>query len=111
MKKGILLILLTMSFCGALTAQDQSTSFNSSDSLLYDLFGEAHALMCPFLSPQLQKKIEKEGGRSFIKTSDLHLIFKVPSSSPISTERIMQLVDKTGYESKNFRLTISNDNP
>lgn len=107
MKKPVVCIFVCLVCCCHVRAQDQLDTIELHDSLVYDLFGEAHALMCPFLSPQLQKRLENEGGRSFIKTKDLHLIFKVAKSNPISQERIMQLVDRTGYESKNFSVVIS----
>jgi hypothetical protein len=79
----------------------------SGDSVTYDLFGEGHALMCPFLSPQLIGRIKQEGGRSFIRTSDYHLLFKTSDAGFIPVSRLLDLVQLVGYERKNFTLTYS----
>ena len=85
------------------TAQEQI----SGDSVTYDLFGEGHALMCPFLSPQLISRIKQEGGRSFIRTSDYHLIFKTSDEGFIAVSRVLDMVQLVGYERKNFTLSYS----
>lgn len=107
MKAKILLAYIAVFYynCGI----SQQLASIAPDSLVYDLFGSAHALMCPFLSPKLQNKLEIEGGKSFIKTEDLHLIFKVPADKPISEERVMELVEKIGYEPAKFSLLIRNE--
>jgi hypothetical protein len=74
----------------------------SSDSVTYDLFGEAHALMCPFLSPQLIAKLKLEGAENFHRTSDYHLLFRTNQAGFISDSRILDLVEKTGYERNKF---------
>jgi|LakMenEpi03Aug12_release.lakeMendotaPanAssembly.Ray.scaffolds.fasta_scaffold1066144_2 hypothetical protein len=77
------------------------------DSVTYDLFGEGHALMCPFLSPQLISRIKQDGGRSFIRTSDYHILFKTSGSEFIPASRILDIVQMVGYERKNFTLSYS----
>jgi hypothetical protein len=77
------------------------------DSVSYDLFGESHALMCPFLSPQLISKLKSQGGVHFQRTSDYHLLFKTSRSGFISPSLILDMVERTGYERDKFLITHS----
>lgn len=110
MIKKIVFILTLSVFLPQAQAQvidNPSSAALTSDSVTYDLFGEAHALMCPFLSPQLISKLKLEGAKGFHRTADYHLLFKTDQAGFIPSSRILDLVEKTGYERKKFMISHS----
>ncbi len=108
-KKTILMLALSMLLLPAQSQVADNTAYSelSGDSVTYDLFGEAHALMCPFLSPQLIAKLKLEGATGFHRTSDYHLLFKTNQAGFISKSRVLELVEKTGYERNKFVISHS----
>jgi hypothetical protein len=103
----IWVLSVTLHQAQAQVSDNPSNSALSSDSVTYDLFGEAHALMCPFLSPQLIAKLKLDGAKGFLRTPDYHLLFKTNRVGFIPPSRILDLVEKTGYERSKFVITHS----
>jgi hypothetical protein len=71
----------------------------------YTLFGEAHALMCPFLSPKLMDLLTKKGAEGIYKDESLLVHFTTSKEKELSDELIFKLIDEIGYEPKNFKIT------
>ena len=70
---------------------------------------EANALMCPFLSPKLMSSIEKNGGKSVVKTKELTLLFYCEQSNVLSEARILELVDNLGYDPRMFKVEMKEE--
>ena len=68
----------------------------------YTLSAEAHALMCPFLSPQLMELLTKKGALDVKRNDQMQLIFYTKKEHEFTDEFIFNLVDQIGYEAKNF---------
>jgi hypothetical protein len=80
-----------------------SISF-SQNKVNYVVSAEAHALMCPFLSPKLMDLLTKKGAEGMIKDDQLQLHFFTQKDKELSDEAILNLVDAIGYEPKNFKI-------
>ena len=75
----------------------------------YIITAEANALMCPFLSPKLMSSIEKNGGKSVVKTKELTLLFYCEQSNVLSEARILELVDNLGYDPRMFKVEMKEE--
>ena len=65
--------------------------------------------MCPFLSPKLMSSIEKNGGKSVVKTKELALLFYCEQSNVLSEARILELVDNLGYDPRMFKVEMKEE--
>jgi hypothetical protein len=97
MKKLILITVLFISFGATAPVHAQS-------KVNYTITAEAHALMCPFLSPKLMELLTKKGAQSVIKDEQLALHFHTTKKDELSDEFILKLVDEIGYEPKHFKI-------
>ena len=75
----------------------------------YIITAEANALMCPFLSPKLISSIEKNGGKSVVKTKELNLLFYCEQNNVLSEARILELVDNLGYDPRMFKVEMKEE--
>ena len=68
----------------------------------YELSAEAHAFMCPFLSPKYMQRIHSIDSCNVWRTDDLviHVEFTVPIIN--MEEQLLVAAEKTGYERKNI---------
>jgi len=82
-----------------------TSSYFSQNKVKYTLFGEAHALMCPFLSPKLMDLLTKKGAEGIYKDESLLVHFTTSKEKELSDELIFKLIDEIGYEPKNFKIT------
>jgi len=79
--------------------------FTFSQKLVqYTLSSEAHALTCPFLSPQLMELTTKKGALDVKRNDQMQLIFYTKKELEFTDEFILNLVDQIGYEAKNFSI-------
>lgn len=98
MKTIIFAILVSLSFIG-----------HSQKHTNYIITAESNALMCPFLSPKLMSSIEKNGGKSVVKTKELTLLFYCEQSNVLSEARILELVDNLGYDPRMFKVEMKEE--
>ena len=77
----------------------------SQNNVKYSLYGEARALMCPFLSPKLMDLLTKKGAEGIYKDESLLVHFTTSKERELSDELIFKLIDEIGYEPKNFKIT------
>lgn len=77
----------------------------SQNTVKYSLYGEARALMCPFLSPKLMDLLTKKGAEGIYKDESLLVHFTTSKERELSDELIFKLIDEIGYEPKNFKIT------
>ena len=77
----------------------------SQNPVKYSLYGEARALMCPFLSPKLMDLLTKKGAEGIYKDENLLVHFTTSKERELSDELIFKLIDEIGYEPKNFKIT------
>ncbi len=96
------IILITILFFSALTGYSQKHTN-------YIITAESNALMCPFLSPKLMSSIEKNGGKSVVKTKELTLLFYCEQSNVLSEARILELVDNLGYDPRMFKVEMKEE--
>lgn len=83
-----------------------STVSFSQKKTRYVITAEANALMCPFLSPKLISLIEKNGGKSVVKTKELTLLFYCDEQNLLSEEKILEFVDNIGYDPRSFKVAM-----
>ncbi|MBM3455465.1 MAG: hypothetical protein FJX80_09990 [Bacteroidetes bacterium] len=81
-----------------------SLSFGQK-TVKYSLYGEARALMCPFLSPKLMDVLTKKGAEGIFKDESLLVHFTTSKEKELSDEMIFKVIDEIGYEPKNFKIT------
>lgn len=72
--------------------------------VLYTMSAEAHALMCPHLSPKLMDLLTKKGAEGIYKDDQLLLHFTTSKEAELSDAYILQLVDQIGYEARHFKI-------
>jgi hypothetical protein len=96
------IILITILFLCALTGYSQKHTN-------YVVSAQSNALMCPFLSPKLIALIEKNGGKSVVKTKELTLLFYCEQSNVLSEARILELVDNLGYDPRMFKVEMKEE--
>jgi|688.fasta_scaffold2463966_2 hypothetical protein len=82
-----------------------STISFSQNTLKYTLYGEANALMCPFLSPKLMEQLTKKGALGIYKDENLLVHFTTSKENELSDEIILNIIDEIGYDPKNFTIT------
>jgi hypothetical protein len=70
----------------------------------YTVTAEAHALMCPFLSPKLMDLLTKKGAEGIYKDQQLAVHFTTSKDAPLSDELILTLVDEIGYDPRLFKV-------
>jgi hypothetical protein len=90
--------ILFFSFISASTAFGQ-TKVN------YTLSAEAHALMCPFMSPKLMDLISRKGATNVVRDEEMQLHFSTSIQTDWTNEFILDLVDQIGYDPKMFKVT------
>jgi hypothetical protein len=72
-----------------------------NDSLVsYDVYGEAHMFMCPFLSPKFIAILKSECNCDVTKTPDL--VIHVKNGLPLNLDLILLKAEELGYERKNI---------
>lgn len=77
----------------------------SQTKIKYTVSAEAHALMCPFLSPQFMSLLGKNGALDVYKDDQLQVHFYTTIETKLSDERIYQLVDQIGYDPRLFKIS------
>jgi len=70
----------------------------------YTVTAEAHALMCPFLSPKFMDLLTKKGAEGIYKDEQLAVHFSTSKDAPLSDELILTLVDEIGYDPRLFKV-------
>jgi hypothetical protein len=70
----------------------------------YTVTAEAHALMCPFLSPKFMDLLTKKGAEGIYKDEQLAVHFTTSKDAPLSDELILTLVDEIGYDPRLFKV-------
>ena len=70
----------------------------------YTVTADAHALMCPFLSPKFMDLLTKKGAEGIYKDDQLAVHFTTPKEAPLTDELIMTLVDEIGYDPRLFKV-------
>lgn len=68
----------------------------------YEIVGQAHMFMCPFLSPKFINFLKDECNCEVIKTPDL--IIHLYKSVKLNEERIFKKAEEIGYEKKNITI-------
>jgi hypothetical protein len=96
-----ILLVVTVIFCSLISYSQKKTN--------YIITAEANALMCPFLSPKLISSIEKNGGKSVVKTKELSLLFYCEKSTVLTEARILELVDDIGYDPRMFKVEMKEE--
>jgi len=94
MKKQLLIAAILISTC----------SLFGQSKMNYSISAEAHALMCPFLSPQLMKQLTLKGAENIYKDDQSILHFTTAIDKQILDDTILKLVDNVGYEAKYFKI-------
>lgn len=79
-------------------------SASAQTKLHYTLSAEAHALMCPYLSPKLMELLSKKGATDLSKDAQMQLHFYTTKENELSDTLIFDLIDQIGYEAKNFSI-------
>jgi len=97
MKRVAYILLLTLTF---FCAQHSS----AQEKVNYTITAEAHALMCPFLSPKLMELLTKKGAEAIYKDEQLALHFYTAKSGEMSDDFILKLVEEIGYETRMFTI-------
>jgi hypothetical protein len=95
MKKYIFLVILFVGIQAAAWGQKK---------VVYTISAEAHALMCPHLSPKLMALLTKKGAEGIYKDDQLLLHFTTSKEAELSDAYILQLVDQIGYEARHFKI-------
>lgn len=88
-------LVFTLTFSSPSVAQEKVT---------YTITAEAHALMCPFLSPKLMDLLTKKGAEAIYKDEQLALHFFTSKAAEMSDELILKLVEEIGYETRMFSI-------
>lgn len=70
----------------------------------YEITADAHAFMCPFLSPRYMEFIQSNGDCSVIKTDDLVIHVYCYKENDLTPDELLKLADKVGYEPKNITI-------
>jgi len=102
-------VLLSVSFPGNSTAQN--TTGQTAKFVRIDIgYGGLH---CPFLGPQLEKKLLEMGDVSNLKVfkQESYATFELPSSKPVSDADIKQVAVKVGYPEADVVVVISDSLP
>jgi hypothetical protein len=97
-------ILFLTIFTFALTFSPPSVA---QEKVTYTITAEAHALMCPFLSPKLMDLLTKKGAEAIYKDEQLALHFFTSKTGEMSDELILKLVEEIGYETRMFTILRS----
>jgi hypothetical protein len=71
----------------------------------YTLSADAHALMCPFMSPKLMDLISRKGASNVVRDDAMQLHFSTNIQTDWTNEFILDLVDQIGYDPKMFKVT------
>lgn len=71
----------------------------------YTMSAEAHALMCPFLSPQLMNLLTKNGAEGIYKDETLQLHFTTSKEKELTDDTLLKYVDLIGYDPKMFKIS------
>jgi len=88
-------LVLTLAFSQHSIAQEKVS---------YTITAEAHALMCPFLSPKLMDLLTKKGAEAIYKDDQLALHFYTSKTAEMTDELILKLVEEIGYETRMFTI-------
>jgi hypothetical protein len=72
--------------------------------ITYTVTADAHALMCPFLSPKFMDLLTKKGAEGIYKDSTLAVHFTTTKEATLSDEYILKLVDEIGYDPRMFKI-------
>jgi len=73
-------------------------------TIKYTVTADAHALMCPFLSPKFMDLLTKKGAESIYKDSTLAVHFTTPKENGLTDDFILKLVDEIGYDPRMFKI-------
>lgn len=87
MNSRYILLLLFSAITWHMTAQSK---------LHYTLSGEAHALMCPYLSPKLMDLLTKKGATNLTKDAEMQLHFYTTKENELTDALIFDLIDQIG---------------
>jgi hypothetical protein len=93
MFRFILLPGLILFCCGSIRAQTPKDSVAT-----YQITGQAHIFMCPFLSPKFMDALKDACKCEVTKSEDL--VIHVVDGVPLDEERILQRAESIGYERK-----------
>lgn len=81
------------------------SSIYAQSKVNYTLSAEAHALMCPFLSPKLMDLITRKGATNVVRDEQMQLHFTTNIQTDWTDAFILDLVDQIGYDPKMFKVT------
>lgn len=98
---------MTKILFGMLVALATSTTVAAAppDTLKqFDISAEAHAFMCPFLTPRYIEFISSNSDCKVVKTDDLVLHVYCFREDDLSEEELLKLADRVGYEPKNITI-------
>jgi hypothetical protein len=110
MKKLYILILLATGFifyCQPVSAQ-------TTTAYKYVRLDIGHGgLHCPFLGPQLEKKLVETGEVSNLKVykKESYATFELPAATVLSDADIRQVAIKVGYPDADVRVVVSDTAP
>jgi len=79
-------------------------SVQGQKKITYTVTADAHALMCPFLSPKFMDLLTKKGAEGIYKDSTLAVHFTTSKEATLSDEYILKLVDEIGYDPRMFKI-------
>jgi hypothetical protein len=81
------------------------SSIYAQSKVNYTLSAEAHALMCPFLSPKLMDLVTRKGATNVVRDEQMQLHFTTNIQTDWTDAFILDLVDQIGYDPKMFKVT------
>ncbi len=95
--------------------QQTATAQNTAQSeLKYVRINIGHGgLHCPFLGPQLEKKLKEMGDVSNMKVykQESYATFELPATMPVTDADIRQVAIKVGYPDADVNVVISDTAP
>lgn len=76
-----------------------------SDSLVtYEIKGDAHAFMCPFLTPKFMDAIKEMCDCTVSKSPDLVIHVQSRQPDAFNKEKLLLKAEEIGYEPKNIHI-------
>ena len=79
-------------------------SAQGQNKINYTVTADAHALMCPFLSPKFMDLLTRKGAEGIYKDSTLAVHFTTPKEKGLTDDFILKLVDEIGYDPRMFKI-------
>jgi hypothetical protein len=82
------------------------TTLVFSQTKKYEVTAEGNALMCPFMGPRLTKQLESFGAINLTKSPTHVWNFEIAEAAAIDSSKILEIVQKVGYNPTTFRVKI-----